>query len=104
MLCPKCGSDLRTVNISATLEGKSHLFIGYTLKKEGLKKPVVESIHRLETQKSTGRIMEKSRLIDLENDQYIEHVVDNITRETIHRCEEPLSEHKGHGSAKKKGG
>ena len=77
------------------------MFIGYSLKKVGVKKPSVESIHRLETQVSTGRVVEKSRLIDRENDRYVEHVVDDTNRETIHRSEEPLSEHQGHGSAKK---
>ncbi len=78
------------------------MFIGYSLKKEGIKKPIVESIHRLETQVSTGRLVEKSRLIDRGSDRYVEHVVDDTTRETIHCSEEPLSEHQGHGSAKKK--
>ena len=80
------------------------MFIGYSPKKEGVKKPIVESIHRLETQVSTGRLVEKSRLIDRENDRYAEHIVDDTTRETIHRSEEPLSEHRGHGSANKKDG
>ena len=55
------------------------MFIGYSLKKEGVKKPIVESIHRLETQVSTGRLVEKSRLIDRENDRYAEHIVDDTT-------------------------
>jgi hypothetical protein len=80
------------------------MFIGYSLKKEGVKKPIAEAIHRLETQVSTGKLVEKSRLIDRLNNRYVEHVVDDATRETIHRCDEQLSEHQGHGSAKKKDG
>lgn len=40
--------------------------------------------------------------IDRENNHYSETVVDPITNEVIHKCEEPLSKHQGHGSAKRK--
>lgn len=40
--------------------------------------------------------------IDRRGDRYTEHVYDPKTGETIHRCDEPLSEHKGHGSARKR--
>ena len=43
------------------------------------------------------------RCIDKDNNHYKEIVVDPETGEIIHQCEEPLSEHRGHGSDKKKG-
>jgi len=45
--------------------------------------------------------MDKERVIDRDNDVYKEKVVDPKTGETIHHCEEKLSEHYGHGSDKK---
>ena len=39
-------------------------------------------------------------VIDRENDLYKEVVTDPDTGKIIHQCEEPLSEHVGHGSAK----
>lgn len=49
-----------------------------------------------------GRLMLKERLIDKDADYYFESVVNPETGETIHRCEEKLSEHRGRGSAKKR--
>jgi hypothetical protein len=36
------------------------------------------------------------------NDRYREVVTDPTTKEIIHHCEEPLSQHQNHGSAKKR--
>jgi len=44
--------------------------------------------------------MKKNRVIDKNNDKYFEQVIDPETGETVHHCEEPLSEHFGHGTAK----
>lgn len=44
----------------------------------------------------------KRRLIDHRNDEYEEHVVDPDTGETIYERKEPLSQHTGRGSAKRK--
>jgi hypothetical protein len=32
----------------------------------------------------------------------LEHIVNPNTGEVIHHCEEPLSQHQGHGSAKRR--
>jgi len=40
------------------------------------------------------------RLIDRMNDWYHKKITDPKTGKTIHECQEPLSNHKGHGSAK----
>jgi hypothetical protein len=41
-------------------------------------------------------------VIDRANDYYHEKDVDKDSEEVIHECEEPLSQHFGHGSAKPK--
>jgi hypothetical protein len=46
--------------------------------------------------------MKKERLIAHEKDEYKEIVTDPESGKEIHRCEEALSKHKGHGSARKK--
>jgi len=48
--------------------------------------------------------MHLERLIDRENDWYAETVTDPETGEIVHECKEPLSEHQGHGAAKKREG
>ena len=44
--------------------------------------------------------MRRIMRIDRENDQYQEVVTDPSTGEAVHRCEEPLSQHTGHGDAR----
>ncbi len=69
---------------------------GYSSKKN----PRVEL--RLGTEWSEGKQkwINIERLIDKNQDQYREVVSDPETGEIIHQCEEPLSKHYGHGSAK----
>lgn len=51
---------------------------------------------------ASGRLVIKERIVDKQSDSYFERIADMETREIIHECEEPLSEHRGHGDAKKK--
>jgi hypothetical protein len=44
------------------------------------------------------------KMEDKRNDNYVERVADLQTGEEIHFCNEKLSEHRGHGSAKKRMG
>jgi hypothetical protein len=44
--------------------------------------------------------MQLTRIIDREKDLYKEVVKDPDTGEIVHECEEPLSQHIGHGTAK----
>lgn len=50
------------------------------------------------------KVVHHQRLIDRDNDVYRETVTDYESGEIIYHCEEPLSEHQGHGSAKPKKG
>ena len=43
------------------------------------------------------------RLIDRKNNRYVESVIARGTGEIIHHRDEPLSDHKGHGSDKAAG-
>lgn len=103
--CPKCGSykqvhkiklfDMLTVTATDTLN----------LKEEddslpSRKNPRKHLIRGADIRRSDGRIMDKTRLIDKDNDIYHEKIVDPKTKEIIHECTEPLSRHQGHGSAK----
>jgi len=65
-------------------------------------KPFVEQIGGADLCRKTGVWMEKTRVIDRDNDLYKETVKNPKTGEVIHHCEEPLSQHKNHGSAKNK--
>jgi hypothetical protein len=52
--------------------------------------------------KKSGKWYTKERIIDRKNDLYKEIVRNPETGEIIHHCEELLSKHIGHGSAKVK--
>lgn len=47
-----------------------------------------------------GRFINKVRRIDRREDRYEESVVDPQNCVEIHHCDEPLSLHRGHGSAR----
>lgn len=66
--------------------------------KEKLRKNIFsgDDLHR-----KSGKWYKKERIIDRDNDSYKEIVIDPDTGLVIHSCEEPLSQHQGHGSAKK---
>lgn len=98
--CPSCGAIIRAMQVSIServvIRGK----LGVKGKRNDSKKPYVESVSGDDFHRKTGKWMKLSRLIDRENDHYREEVKDPCTGEVIHHCEEPLSDHKGHGSAK----
>jgi hypothetical protein len=43
--------------------------------------------------RSRGDMVDKTQIIDRENDRYLEHVVDPTTGEIIRHCDEPLTQH-----------
>ena len=52
--------------------------------------------------RKTGEWNRREKIEDRENDRYYEHIVNPKTGEIVHHCEEPLSQHRGHGAARKK--
>jgi len=64
------------------------------------RKPFLESTFRADLHWKSGKWMKLERIIDRAKNWYKEVVTDPRTGEVVHRCEEPLSDHKGHGSAK----
>lgn len=101
--CPKCGSDKLTrmlilcdkIEIHENVKGKSN-------KMPGKKKPYSEMQAGEEWSASRQKFVDKTRQIDRENNHYYEKVTDRQTGEVLHECSEPLDQHFGHGSDKKK--
>jgi DNA-directed RNA polymerase subunit RPC12/RpoP len=103
--CPKCGSPNKTISIDivekAAFDIKESLAGKMKDKNYNSKKnPRYEFYEGDDKRKSDGKWMQKSRIIDKYKNEYFEKVVDPETGEVIHQCEESLSEHFGHGSAK----
>lgn len=99
--CPTCGSITRAIQVSISESVMIREKLGMKGKHKGEKKPFIESVSGDDLHRKTGKWMKLTRMIDRDNNQYKEEVKDPETGDTIHRCEEPLSDHMGHGSAKK---
>ena len=64
------------------------------------KRPDKEFVVGDDVYRDRNKWVEKFRAMDRKDDQYIEIVTDPETGETIRRCVEKLSDHRGHGSDK----
>lgn len=100
--CGKCGGNKRvhSLSIIETVVVRDGLEIKATRQSE--KKPYVENKTMPSYSHSLGKHVLHKRLIDRDNDHYRETVKDYESGEIIHHCEEPLSLHINHGSAKSK--
>ena len=104
VLCPNCGGSRRTIYVSITETVIARDGIGVTAKRPGDRRPYIEDralpsySHRLD------KVVLREQVIDRENDRYFEKVTDYETGEVLHQNEEPLSQHRGYGSAKGKKG
>ncbi len=101
--CPKCSSLDR--HITAVESFRFHEQIRLSAKdpkRTGKKKVRKQVISGDDFHVSSGKWNEKVRIIDVDNDHYFEKITDPETGKVIHFCEEPLSKHLGHGSAKQK--
>jgi hypothetical protein len=101
--CPTCGSTGRLfeVEIKATLE----VLTSWRMKaRHGVTgPPFFEAKAGADLHRKSGRWMQRDLVIDRDNDRYLERVVDPETGTVVHECEEPLSQHQGHGTPKRKG-
>jgi hypothetical protein len=99
--CPACGSESRhfSVSISETVNVRSMLGLkGWpaTGGRPFIEQKVGDDLHR-----KSGRWMRLERVIDRAKNWYRELVTDRETGKVVHQCDEPLSDHRGHGTAKK---
>lgn len=101
--CPACGSVYHTVflKVKDDVSISIHEQVKGKVKEAGTKKPVKEFVYGDEKQKSTDTWVNKTRIIDRKNNDYLEIVKDNETGAIIHECNESLTDHINHGSAKK---
>ena len=100
--CPHCGSMTRAfqAQFNATAEVRSSM--AAKGRHAGVKKPFTEQLTGADLHRGSGHWMNKSRVIDRDNDRYRELIVDPHTGLVVHECDEPLSEHQGHGDDKLK--
>ena len=98
--CPNCRETRRVV--SAHIIESVTVRDGVAVKgfRAGETKAFVEDKGMPSYSYTLGKLVFHERVIDRENNRYFERVTDYETGGVIHIHEEPLSEHRGHGSAK----
>jgi len=100
--CPSCGSITRAIHVTirdmVTFKEK----LGLKGRHADGGKPFIEQIQGDDLHRDTGTWRRLSRVIDRENDKYHEVVKDPATCDILHECHEPLSQHRGHGAAKRR--
>ena len=100
--CSQCGGTKRIHYLSISDTAVARDGIGIQAKHPGDKKPYFESKQGPSYSHHLNKLVLHERVIDREGDHYSEKVTDYETGDTIHHSDELLSEHRNHGSAKKK--
>ena len=98
--CPFCsGTVAHSINLSVDM---IHVGLKTKVKDPNFSRPTVEQVGGESYSHKLGRWVRIRRVIDRVRNWYSETITDPSTGEVIHKCEEPLSKHTDHGSAKKK--
>jgi hypothetical protein len=100
--CPTCGSMART--FAVTLAGKVEVRGSLATKARhgdvGKVKPHREAYTGSDYHRDTKEWRQVSRVVDRERDRYTERIVD-AAGNVVGDVDEPLSDHRGHGAAKR---
>lgn len=100
--CSACGSERLTVLITVGDECKTREQVDLAVRSGGGGKPVRKVRSGDSYSHARQKWVELHRDVNRLEDRYSEVVSDPQTGEVIHKCDEPLSEHQGHGSAKER--
>lgn len=100
--CGRCGSTRRTYHASISESVVARDGIGVKAKRARERKPYIEDMAAPDYSRSLEKVVHRERMIDRDNDRYVEKITDYESGEVVHHCEEPLSQHQGHGNAKPK--
>lgn len=100
--CPVCGSLARDYAITLSDSITAHSQVALKAKTPGEKRPFIEQKVGDSYSVSRGRWMRLRQLIDRRHNRYAKKVEDPETGEVLRDVDEPLSEHTGRGSAKRR--
>ena len=98
--CPECGSTNRKFSMDAADRLWLGEMLGMKQKRPGEKRPILETKCGDSLFRKTNEWHKLVRVIDRHNDRYYEFIT-NEEGEVLRHVEEPLSEHRGRGSAKR---
>jgi hypothetical protein len=101
--CKKCGSTKKVIKlIFRDTMPEIHDSLRFKVKdktKNSRKNPVLDVFQGDEIYKCTGEWVNKVRELDKTNNRYYENV-EILDGKILHHCDEKLTDHQGHGSAK----
>lgn len=103
--CPECGSTNWTHNISSQTNASLSMDVrGYQIKGPSIGKGRRSHQRDVKTEYNYDNDCEVVviRDVDRKNDSYFEEIKIKETGKVLRRCEEPLSQHRERGDAKKK--
>lgn len=101
LVCPECGATTSTVQHELVAEVKSFSGLrGIAYACRSKSKWFVKLISEPVWQYTLKIWAHRFKMEDKKNDRYVEHVVNSQTGEVLHSCDEKLTQHQGHGSAK----
>lgn len=103
--CPACSGTARvwSINVADAVQVRDNMKAKSKRDTFPSKKKVRLELQTGEEIRRDGRgWVTKDRIIDHDADSYIEKVVDSDTGLVLRDVAEPLSEHRGHGSARRK--
>jgi len=98
VICKGCGAKLCAVSGRGTIV-KGKIWRSGMSKAKGLL-AIVQLAFRSQRNRN-GLLVRHERLIDRRANRYFEQVSAYDSGEVIHHCDEPLTEHRGHGTARK---
>ena len=102
--CTKCGSSRLVVHLTFAEEVQVRDRLRGRVKDPAYnskKNPRVRFEVGASYSHKAKKWMHRERLMDRVHDRYREVVSDPDTGQVVHRCEEPLSKHRGHGDDKR---
>ena len=100
--CPACGSIRRTLSASVTESVIARDGMRMKAKRPGQKEPYLETRSEPSYSVDLQKYVHLERVVDRDADRYSEKVTIYEDQSVIHECNEALSEHQNHGSAKPK--
>lgn len=98
--CPECGYSDVSVHLTFSDNFSVKEQIRGKAKVPEQKKPTKEFKCGDDFYRKEKKFVERTMIVDRENDTYDEKIVDRETGEVLHECHETLKDHFGHGSAK----
>lgn len=101
--CPECGASnwLLRVGFGDSVTARDEMtYKGFGPHKDKERTKILSGKVVTEVFRKTGRLHNVTRQIDRRNNQYDETISDAETGEVVREVHEPLSEHRGRGSAR----